>query len=161
VSSLPAAEDPWAHEFYVNTFAADEIAYCVVQPDPLPHFAARWCAKEALRKCDPKYLQVPLVDVQVGHGENGAPLLQSARTREVLPYALSITHARDTAAAVVIHAPTAGCGVPAAPEAAVRVPAGAACAGGRLSHRVAACALGLALFAAVVACAALWRALAL
>jgi phosphopantetheine--protein transferase-like protein len=158
VSSLPAAEDYWAHEFYVNTFTSTEIAYCVVQPEPLAHFAARWCAKEALKKCDPRYLHEKLTDIEVGHDDNGAPLLQSARTQEILPYALSLTHAGDTAAAVVIRLPAGPVGLPpAALTSGGETAQGPPPAKDLVPTALAALALGLALFAALVAGLALWR----
>ena len=49
VSALPETNDFWAHEFYREHFSPEEIAYCVSQSLPRPHFAARWCAKEALK----------------------------------------------------------------------------------------------------------------
>ena len=52
---MPVTDDYWEHEFYKESFSKDEIAYCVLQENPRMHFAARWCAKEALVKCDPAF----------------------------------------------------------------------------------------------------------
>lgn len=155
VSSLPLADDYWTHEFYVNTFTTTEIAYCVRQANPLMHFTSRWCAKEALKKCEPRYCREKLTDIQVNHDENGAPRLQSARTQEQLPFVLSMTHTDDTAAAVVLRPPS----IPRAPlslpeednrDAARRWPAS-----------VQWTALALALFGSLMACLAFWRTLEL
>ena len=53
VDAMPVTDDYWEHEFYKESFSKDEIAYCLLQENPRMHFAARWCAKEALVKCDP------------------------------------------------------------------------------------------------------------
>jgi 4'-phosphopantetheinyl transferase superfamily len=55
VVSLPVVADYWSDAFYCATFTPAEIAYCLLQDQPLVHFAAHWCAKEALKKCDPAY----------------------------------------------------------------------------------------------------------
>ena len=60
VDAMPVTDDYWEHEFYKESFSKDEIAYCLLQENPRMHFAARWCAKEALVKCDPA-LQRPTV----------------------------------------------------------------------------------------------------
>ena len=36
--------------FYERIFTAPEIEYCTARPDPAPHFAARFAAKEAVVK---------------------------------------------------------------------------------------------------------------
>lgn len=102
IANFPAVPDYWTAEFYTNTFTSLEIAYCVRQLDPRPHFAARWCAKEALKKCDPAYLAEPVLNIQVRHDEQGAPVLQRVNTQQILSYAVSLTHSADLAAAVVI-----------------------------------------------------------
>ena len=50
ISTMPECLDYWVHDFYAAHFSSEEIAYCVSQADPRSHFAARWCAKEALQK---------------------------------------------------------------------------------------------------------------
>lgn len=37
----------WDERFLARVFTADEIAYCRRRKDPVPHFAARFAAKEA------------------------------------------------------------------------------------------------------------------
>lgn len=104
VDGLPEADDYWEHPFFRSTFTPGEIAYCVARPSPRPHFAARWCAKEALRKCDRAFLDVPLDSIEVVRDEAGAPTLRRLVGGEwrPLPHALSLSHTNDTAVAVVI-----------------------------------------------------------
>ena len=65
VESLPAASDYREDEFYKSSFTPAEIAYCVLQENPRMHFAARWCAKEALKKCDPTYLELEMSAIEL------------------------------------------------------------------------------------------------
>ena len=104
VESLPAAADYWTDEFYRTTFSPAEIAYCVLQQDPRLHFAARWCAKEALRKCDGAFLHVPLGAVELIHDGTGRPHLRRVADApgQLLPVAVSISHTPVAAVATVI-----------------------------------------------------------
>ena len=104
VAGLPEADDYWEHPFFQSTFTPAEIAYCVAQPSPRPHFAARWCAKEALRKCDRTFLDVPSNALEVVRDAAGAPTLRRLVGDEwrPLPHALSLSHTHDAAVAVVI-----------------------------------------------------------
>jgi len=107
VRSLPVANDYWEHEFYVGMFDRSEIAYAVVQSEPRTHLAGYWCAKEALRKCDPTFSKVGFESTVVAHDQDGRPYLQwktpSGLVR--LPHALSLSHTGELATAVVIALP--------------------------------------------------------
>ena len=121
VANLPAAADAWEDAFYRATFTGAEIAYCLAQPEPPLHFCARWCAKEALRKCDPAFLNVDLNRVEVGVESSGAPFLASrdgsAGPASRLPHALSLSHTTLAAVAVVVRAD-----LPAPPAPALAPP---------------------------------------
>ncbi len=56
VAALPIPADYWEDDFYRENFDKSEIASAVVTSDPRPHLAGYWCAKEALRKCDPSFI---------------------------------------------------------------------------------------------------------
>src|SRR5690349_16536082 len=103
IRSLPTANDFWEHEFYVGLFGKSEIAYAVVTPEPRKHLAGFWCAKEALRKCDPSFMGVDFQATVVEHDQDGRPHLQwltpSGTVR--LPHALSLSHTEEMATAVV------------------------------------------------------------
>ena len=71
------------------------------------HFAARWCAKEALYKAEPALRATPLSSLEVvraadgsvsfrHHGESGAA---------PLPHALSLSHTETQAVALVVGPP--------------------------------------------------------
>jgi phosphopantetheinyl transferase (holo-ACP synthase) len=107
VESLPVVGDYWNDAFYSASFTSAEIAYCLLQDQPLVHFAARWCAKEALRKCDPAYLQADLRTLEVQLNANGAPSLCAVVDGHStpLPFAVSLSHTTHAAVAVVVKMP--------------------------------------------------------
>jgi phosphopantetheinyl transferase (holo-ACP synthase) len=104
IGALPLADDYWDHEFYKENFDKSEIAYAVVKPEPRIHLAGFWCAKEALRKCDPAFALTSFASTAVMHDADGKPWLLSvtptARVR--LPHALSVSHSGPIASAVVV-----------------------------------------------------------
>jgi phosphopantetheinyl transferase (holo-ACP synthase) len=77
VENLPVVQDYWEDTFYTTTFTAAEIAYCLLQVHPPMHLTARWCAKEALKKCDPAYSHLTMDQLEVALTTTGAPLLQT------------------------------------------------------------------------------------
>lgn len=122
VRALPMAADYWEHEFYTGMFANSEIAYAVVQTEPRIHLAGFWCAKEALRKCDPSFLKIDFASIAVAHEETGRPYLlwQTPAGPLRLPHALSLSHTGELATATVIVAKLAPGGtlIPATPQPA-------------------------------------------
>ncbi|MCC7009030.1 MAG: 4'-phosphopantetheinyl transferase superfamily protein [Acidobacteria bacterium] len=104
VEAMPSADDFWTHEFYQAHFTAAEIGYCARQEEPRGHFAARWCAKEALKKCDPRFLGEDPRALQVSLDESGRPWLDHVTPPQPcrLPHAVSLTRTAALAAAVVV-----------------------------------------------------------
>jgi holo-[acyl-carrier protein] synthase len=104
VENLPVVPDHWSDAFYSATFTPTEIAYCLLQDQPLVHFAARWCAKEALKKCDPAYLRADLRTLEVRLSAGGAPYLCAVSDSQStpLPFAVSLSHTAQAAVAVVV-----------------------------------------------------------
>jgi phosphopantetheinyl transferase (holo-ACP synthase) len=104
IESLPVADDYWVHEFYVGMFDKTEIAYAVTQPEPRIHLTGCWCAKEALRKCDAAFQRLDFRLTVVAHESSGRPYLvrRSPAGSVRLPHALSLSHTREVATAVVV-----------------------------------------------------------
>lgn len=104
VDAMPVADDYWEHEFYKESFSKDEIAYCLLQENPRMHFAARWCAKEALVKCDPAFKGQSFATMEVVRSESGEVSLAHHLngTSEKPSHAVSISHTETMAAAVVV-----------------------------------------------------------
>jgi holo-[acyl-carrier protein] synthase len=107
ISEMPEATDYREHEFYADSFSPEEIAYCVLQENPRMHFAARWCAKEALHKCDPAFRAEKMANVDVARKDSGEVFLRHRVNGSTtnLPHAVSLSHTNVFAAAVVVQAP--------------------------------------------------------
>lgn len=68
----PFAEN---EKFYIRLFTASEIEYCLAKREPYPHFTARFCAKEALKKALPGITSLGWTDVEIKNDENGMPFI--------------------------------------------------------------------------------------
>jgi phosphopantetheinyl transferase (holo-ACP synthase) len=104
VESMPSVDDYWEAAFYRTNFAPAEIAYCLRQVAPAVHLAARWCVKEALKKCDPTFYAEEMCRIELVADGSGAPYLVygfDGKTRR-LPHAVSLSHTPHTAVAVVM-----------------------------------------------------------
>jgi phosphopantetheine--protein transferase-like protein len=104
IADLPEAADYREHEFYKDSFSPEEIAYCVLQENPRMHFAARWCGKEALIKCDSAFRDEKMSDLEITRNERGEVFLRHRRNgnTHVLPHAISLSHTNSFATAMVV-----------------------------------------------------------
>jgi phosphopantetheine--protein transferase-like protein len=104
IDHLPRAADCWEDPFYRDHFAPAEIAYCLLQEVPALHFAARWCAKEALKKCDASFLATAPNTIEVVADGTGAPFLvhHHGGGAHRLAHAVSLSHTPHAAVAVVV-----------------------------------------------------------
>jgi holo-[acyl-carrier protein] synthase len=76
----------WDDRFLRRVFTDSEIAYCRARRDPVPHFAARFAAKEAAMKAlgTGLSLGVRWRDLEVRRDRGQAPrLLMHGRSREI------------------------------------------------------------------------------
>jgi holo-[acyl-carrier protein] synthase len=98
--------------FRNRVFTVDEQAYCEKFPDPVPHYAARFAAKEAVSKAFGTGIggQLGWLDIEIykrdGSGEpfvrmlgKGHDLLQARHAGAVL---VSLTHTKEYAAAQAV-----------------------------------------------------------
>jgi len=91
--AVPFKENP---SFYTRIFTQDEIDYCMSQPRPSQHFAARFCAKEAfIKACGEKVADYRSMEVQAHHK---LPVLVHDGQR----HKLSLAHEKDKAIAFVV-----------------------------------------------------------
>lgn len=94
--------------FLDRHFAPEEIDYCRARRDPVPSLAARFAAKEAFQKCWPEshgWRDVWVRREDAPHAVPRlalSPALDRALDERGLVAHLSLTHARDHAAAVVV-----------------------------------------------------------
>jgi holo-[acyl-carrier protein] synthase len=90
-------------------FSAGERADCAGRAQPAQHFAARFAAKEALLKALGAPPGLRWTEIEIRAAPNGAPALvlsgaaaAAAGRRRVTAQHVSLTHAGDVAAAVVV-----------------------------------------------------------
>jgi phosphopantetheine--protein transferase-like protein len=104
VATFPESLDFWNHEFYKTHFTPEETVYCVSQVSPRMHFAARWCAKEALKKSSPHYMHLELSQIQTLKNADQSITLQVRNNGKWVdvPGSVSLSHTKDLAIAMVI-----------------------------------------------------------
>ena len=102
----PFAEN---EKFYRRIFTPLEIEYCLSKSDPYPHFAARFCAKEALKKAVPLDLFLGWKDAEVRNDKNGKPsvhfLTSQQENKSILKnyiVHISLSHDKTQAIAFVV-----------------------------------------------------------
>ena len=105
---IAASIEKFGDHFLHRIFTANEIAYCAPKPNPVPHYAARFAAKEAVSKCFGCGIgkQLGWLDMEVTNDEAGAPHLVLhgdgkilAGQRGVRQIFVSLTHTDHYAAA--------------------------------------------------------------
>ena len=94
VASLPRTNDYRKDAFYKMNFAATEIAYCILQPEPYASFAGLFAAKEAIVKADGGFRGRGFHTIVIGHTPEGKPVHPA--------FHLSISHAGNMAVAVAV-----------------------------------------------------------
>ncbi len=86
IPRMRAVIERWEERFLRRVFTDQEIAYCRSRRDPVPHFAARFAAKEAALKALGTGLRLGVRwrDVEVRRERGQAPVLVlSGRSREI------------------------------------------------------------------------------
>jgi len=98
--------EKWDTQFIKKVFTETEIGYCKTKSNPIPHFAARFAAKEAFYKALPRNREYPLSwqDIEVIN-ENGRPIIKFYSDREEhqsIIIHLSLSHTDSSAMATVV-----------------------------------------------------------
>jgi len=86
-------------------FQENEHQYCRTYRNPAPHYAVRWCAKEALLKALNPYYKLDLRTIEISNAEDGSPffILNDSKLESLnFSIKLSMSHSKNTAMAVVI-----------------------------------------------------------
>ncbi|MGB0910355.1 MAG: 4'-phosphopantetheinyl transferase superfamily protein [Nitrospirales bacterium] len=104
VENFPEVDDYWNDAFYTNSFSSVEIAYCLLQGHPRMHFAARWCAKEALKKSHQAYLNEEMKNLEFVSNEGAPPTFRHYINGipTPIPFAVSVSHTSLMAIAMVV-----------------------------------------------------------
>ena len=86
IPRLRAVIERWDERFLRRVFTEGEIAYCRARRDPVPHFAARFAAKEAAMKALGTGLRLGVrwTELEVRRERGHAPsLVLHGRSREI------------------------------------------------------------------------------
>jgi len=96
----------WNTRFIRKVFTEKEIEYCQSKSNPIPHFAARFAAKEAFYKALPQNRNYSLSWQHIEIiNENGKPTIKFHSDKEehkFIAIHLSLSHADNNAMAIVI-----------------------------------------------------------
>ena len=105
---IAASLEKFGERFLRRIFTPDEVAYCATFPNPVPHYAARFAAKEAVSKAFGTGIGKAMgwTEIEIYKNEAGAPLVrlhggaaELARRRGVREIHVSLTHTDGHAAA--------------------------------------------------------------
>lgn len=116
IARVREAFDRFGDRYRRRIFTECEQAFCDSHSAPMPHYAARWAAKEALVKALGTGFTAGIrwVDVAVLPAPGGQPLLtlsgkasEVARRQGVRAAHVSLSHGREYATAVVVLADSA------------------------------------------------------
>ena len=104
VARIRKALEKFPERLVKRVLTESEAAYCLSRPDPAPHIAARFAAKEAVIKCLGE--GVTLTEICVERALSGAPSItltgkaaEKAAGRTIL---ISLTHLPDIACAFAV-----------------------------------------------------------
>jgi phosphopantetheine--protein transferase-like protein len=136
-AALPRTTDFRKEEFYRMNFTPEEIAYCILQPDPYASFTGLFAVKEAIVKTGNRRRGEPFNKISIGHSAEGKPLYPG--------FAISISHTPGLAIAV------AGRSTVDPVRPALTLPAAPPAGKGGSSSRLAWLALFVAIVALIVA----------
>ena len=106
ISRIRAGLERHRSHFLDKIFTPQEQAYCLRYQDPVPHYAGRFCAKEAIAKALGTGFQegLSLLDIEICHTVEGKPYCRfSERVEErlrTLQVLISISHCKEYATAV-------------------------------------------------------------
>lgn len=106
VESFRGTVDVQGDSSFKRLFTPSEMAYCMLQEDPPQHFAARFCAKEAIRKCGRIFIDLPYHQIEICHKENGEPYVRILG-EELKSVSISLSHTTEfaVASAILSHEP--------------------------------------------------------
>ncbi|HEX8948999.1 MAG TPA: holo-ACP synthase [Dissulfurispiraceae bacterium] len=109
IDRVRLAVEKWGEGFLERIFSERELFYCNAKKDPMPHFAARFAAKESLIKALTPLGPLPLKEIEVLNHPSGKPfialkegVLEDLFEGEAPIIHLTLTHERSHAVATVI-----------------------------------------------------------
>ncbi|MCP4110845.1 MAG: 4'-phosphopantetheinyl transferase superfamily protein [Desulfobacteraceae bacterium] len=94
IKNMPDTDDFREDAFYKQNYSQNEIAYCILQNNPLASFAGKFSAKEAIVKADTSYRDTPFSKIEILNDSDGRPYFND--------FVISISHTENHAVAVAI-----------------------------------------------------------
>ena len=91
--------------FKQKTFTPNEVIFCDGKPNPSTHFAGRFAAKEAIKKCiysSGYKKEIPFNKIEILPDSNGIPLVSNIDKLTYEKINVSISHESEFAVAVAI-----------------------------------------------------------
>ena len=88
-----------------KTFTPEEIAYCDRKATPAIHYAGRFAAKEAIKKCILSSGELDQIDfntIEILNAPNGAPVVSPIKNLSYSDLKVSISHESEYAIAMAI-----------------------------------------------------------
>lgn len=91
--------------FKQKTFTPNEIAYCDGKANPAIHYAGRFAAKEAIKKCilsSGTLDQIDFTAIEILNASNGAPVVSPIKNLPFTDLKVSISHESEYAISMAI-----------------------------------------------------------
>ena len=87
--------------FYERVFTKLEIEYCLSKRNPAPHFAARFCAKEAVFKAlsSAGIDNIVITDIEIYNDNNSCPRVRLLNSNIKYKVHISLSHEKEKAIA--------------------------------------------------------------
>lgn len=87
--------------FYERVFTQSEIEYCESKRNPAPHYAARFCAKEAVFKAlsSAGIGNILITQIEVYNDKNGSPRIRLLNSDIKYKVHISLSHDKEKAIA--------------------------------------------------------------
>lgn len=90
--------------FYKRVFTPLEIEYCNSYKNPAPHYAARFCAKEAVYKALSSYgiHNLLITQIEIYNDKNSCPRVRFLNTERQYLVNISLSHEKEKAIAFAL-----------------------------------------------------------
>lgn len=108
IHRFKSSVDKYGEKFLNKIFTRNEIEYCNTFSDPIPRFAARFCAKESVVKALGEGFGETLSfhDIEIHKNEKGKPFVslsdKANKHFDSPSFELSLSHCKEYATATVI-----------------------------------------------------------
>ena len=96
---------PFSNSRYVSQACHDAALYCDSKASPPLHYAGRFAAKEAIKKCilsTGKVDQIGFNEIEILPGKNGEPIVSLIEKLSYIKLEVSISHEKEYAIAMAL-----------------------------------------------------------